>query len=92
MTNSARLMYHILSCLVSDCNISFDNLEREKMTNNMYVAGLLFLLLSAPLQVSGGPVAFAACVTAAAGPACASAAATGKSQIFKKHTWLQYGK
>ena len=45
------------------------------MKNNISIAALVFLLLSAPIQVSGGPVAFGACMSTTAGPICAAAAA-----------------
>jgi hypothetical protein len=35
------------------------------------------ILVSYPKKADGGPTAFAACVSGAAGPICASAAATG---------------
>ena len=42
---------------------------------------ILLLLSSSPFQVSGGPVAFSACVVDAAGPVCAASAAMGEFQI-----------
>ena len=43
----------------------------------MWITITWVILVSIPRGAGGGPVAFAACMTEAAGPICASLAATG---------------